>query len=482
MKHIVIIGAGLGGLTAGALLAQKGLKVTLLEQHNIVGGCATTFKRGDFTCEVGLHKMDGVYSNNIIKKVFTDLKVYENIEFLKPKEFFRIQLKNSEFVMPNGLENAKYALKQQFPNQHKAIDKYFKIITNISKNYEILQSASWYHYLLFPIFFKDILKYKNKTVTQVLNKLTNNEELKLILNANIQYYNDSPDKLSFLLHAVAQTSYYKGGYYIKGGSWQLSNYLANIITKNQGTIITRANVIKYQKNSVIYMHKKNKKSINCDFIISNISPMQTYKLYNINYPSKKELGISLYTIYLGFKKDLKQVYSKRAYSNFIYDDISSFKEFQESLKQDVANRGFVFVDYSQIDSNLAKNGKSFAVVCSIDYIRTWQTLSKKEYQQKKQKLINSTLKKLENYYPGIKDLVEYAEVGTSKTVKRYIKTPNGTPYGFKPTPKIFFKALKVKSKKIKNLYFVGQWVIAGGFSPAILSGYFTYKKILKDIS
>jgi len=55
-KTITIIGGGLGGLTSGALLAKDGHKVTLLEQHNIVGGCATTFKRkGGFTCEVGLH-------------------------------------------------------------------------------------------------------------------------------------------------------------------------------------------------------------------------------------------------------------------------------------------------------------------------------------------------------------------------------------------------------------------------------------------
>lgn len=77
MKNIVIIGGGLGGLTSGALLAKEGYKVTLLEQHSIVGGCATTFKRkGGFTCEVGLHEMDGVFSNPSIKRIFDTLDVY----------------------------------------------------------------------------------------------------------------------------------------------------------------------------------------------------------------------------------------------------------------------------------------------------------------------------------------------------------------------------------------------------------------------
>ena len=84
MNNIVIIGAGLGGLTAGALLSQKGYKVTILEQHNKVGGCATTFKRnGNFTCEVGLHVIDAPFSDKKKKWIFNELKIYDNIEFIQ---------------------------------------------------------------------------------------------------------------------------------------------------------------------------------------------------------------------------------------------------------------------------------------------------------------------------------------------------------------------------------------------------------------
>ena len=63
MKNVVIIGGGLGGLTAGALLSKQGYSVTLLEQHNIVGGSATQFKRrGGFNVEVGLHEMDDPFA------------------------------------------------------------------------------------------------------------------------------------------------------------------------------------------------------------------------------------------------------------------------------------------------------------------------------------------------------------------------------------------------------------------------------------
>ena len=57
---VIVIGAGNGGITASAALAQKGLNVLLLERHNIPGGCATSFCRGRFEFEVALHQLSGM--------------------------------------------------------------------------------------------------------------------------------------------------------------------------------------------------------------------------------------------------------------------------------------------------------------------------------------------------------------------------------------------------------------------------------------
>ncbi len=84
---IIIIGSGLGGLTAGAKLAKEGKKVLLLEQHDRPGGCATTFYRRDYTMEVGLHEMDGLHERDLKTKIFRDLGVFDRVEFLKVPEF-----------------------------------------------------------------------------------------------------------------------------------------------------------------------------------------------------------------------------------------------------------------------------------------------------------------------------------------------------------------------------------------------------------
>ena len=86
---VIVIGGGLGGLTAGAKLAKEGKQVLLLEQHDRPGGCATTFRRKDFTFEVGLHEMDGMDGRDMKTRVFRDLGVLDLCTFLTVPEFYR---------------------------------------------------------------------------------------------------------------------------------------------------------------------------------------------------------------------------------------------------------------------------------------------------------------------------------------------------------------------------------------------------------
>jgi len=482
MKKVAIIGAGLGGLTAGALLAKDGYKVTILEQHNVVGGSATTFKRkGGFTCEVGLHEMDSLHSDATKNKIFEKLDVYSNVNFVKANELYRVKRGKLDFIVPDGIDEAKEQLSNLYPDEKEAIKRYFLLLERVSKEFNSLANLKWSDYLLFPLKFRTILRYKNSSTKEVFNKLFKSDELKLILNANIGYYSDNWVEFSFLMHAVAQYSYFNGGgWFIQGGSQNLSNYLKSIIIKNGGEVITKALVTKVDNNNLIYSKGKEDFSIDFDIVISNASPIQTYKMYDIEDSDfgSRQLANSLLTIYIGFNKNLKSVYGKRAYSSFFLRDFKNMDEYSKSNRQDIRDRGFVFVDYSQIDSKLTKDAsKSFGVITTFDYLEDWIYLDKYSYLEKKEIVKDAFLNELEKEYSNIKEYIEFCEVGTAKTMQRYLKTPNGTAYGFAPTKSQFFKIPQVKSKKIDNLYFVGQWVICGGFSPAIYSGKLAYEAI-----
>jgi len=454
-----------------------GHKVTLLEQHNIVGGSATTFKRrGGFTVEVGLHEMDDPFAEGPKKDIFTMLGVYDHVEFVRPKELFKVTTANGDFVMPDGIEEAKAALKARFDEESKGIDAYFELITAIATEYGKLSSMTWWQKLLFPFVFKNIFKNRNRALKETLDHLFNNEEIKLILCTNNQYYHDSTEDFSLLYHALAQYGYYSGGgWYIKGGSQKLSDYLASVITEHGGEVIKKAYVDQITRSGnkvtgVVYTRKKEQFELKADVLVSNASPMQTYKMADLDYVPTKTLGISLYTLYLGFSKNIKTVYGEGAYSTFDFSSLHSLEEYELSLKKSLLERPKVFVDYSQVDAGLTDSEKSLGVVCGVDYFKAWEALDETAYKAKKEEVVKALISDLEKIYPGIGELVEYAELATAKTVARYLKTPVGTPYGFAPTASQFFGEPQSRSDKLENLYFVGAWVVGGGFTPAIMSG------------
>jgi len=73
--HVVVIGAGIGGLTAGALLAHRGYSVLVLDQALVPGGCASTFKRQGFTFDVGATQVAGLEPGGIHHRIFDELGI-----------------------------------------------------------------------------------------------------------------------------------------------------------------------------------------------------------------------------------------------------------------------------------------------------------------------------------------------------------------------------------------------------------------------
>src|SRR5690606_14864497 len=126
---IIIIGSGLGGLTAGAKLSREGKKVLLIEQHDRPGGYATTFKRGNFILEVGLHEMHGPSPEDIKTRIFNDLEVFKNVEFIKLPEFYRFINNNYDVTIPHDPEVAAERLSALFPQEINGIKVYFDQLT-----------------------------------------------------------------------------------------------------------------------------------------------------------------------------------------------------------------------------------------------------------------------------------------------------------------------------------------------------------------
>ena len=74
-SRVIVVGAGIGGLTSAALLARRGYEVLVFDRAIVPGGCASTFKRRGFTFDVGATQVAGLEPGGIHHQIFTELGV-----------------------------------------------------------------------------------------------------------------------------------------------------------------------------------------------------------------------------------------------------------------------------------------------------------------------------------------------------------------------------------------------------------------------
>lgn len=473
---VIIIGGGLGGLCAGAKLAKEGKHILLLEQHDRPGGCATTFTRKEYTMEVGLHEMDGLHPSDGKTRIFNDLGLFDGVEYLPLPEFYRFYNGRTDLVMPHGQEEAKAMLKEHFPGEAGGIDAYFHRLMNA---------------LRINVMERD---QPDISVGEFLDVTFTSEEIKLVLLGNLGYFHDDPYSLSLRYFSMAESAYFHGrANFIQGGSQQLSDKLVSIIRAHGGKVLLnhRVTSIDAEEGRIRSVRFINAlpgdhspvEAKAADFIANAALPLISEM---IHVPAGKKLsdeiagqplGASLLTVYYGFSTSLKAL-GNNHYSTFVFDgSVKTQKDIKVNNRADFSRRGFTFVDYSQVDSRLAPEGKSVGAICCIDYLDDWKDLSKQEYKVKKRLAGEQLTDRLEQLIPGCRDHIAHMEVGTSKTVHRYTLNPNGAVYGFAQVPdRPHLSSLDA----IENLHVASAWgKFGGGFSGAIFSGYMTAVDLLR---
>jgi all-trans-retinol 13,14-reductase len=472
---VIIIGAGLGGLTAGAKLAREGMKVLVIEQHNRPGGCATTFRRGEFTLEVGLHEMDGPGNRDIKNRIFSELDVNANVEFIAVPEFYRFIKGDLVVTVPHEPQLAAARLSEMFPDEKQGIAGYFEQVLNPKKRVPGNSDP-------------DI------SVGTFLDSIIKNEDLKLILLGNLGYFHDDPYSLSLAYYSVAEGSYYtNGASFIKGGSQMLSDHLAGYIKNHRGEVLLNHLVtgvaVKDGRATGVTFRKRNdplEKTIEAtadEIVANNAIPALADLLPSEPGAKLKDecrglnTGASLLTVYFGFDSPLKEL-GHSYYSTFIYDrSVRSQADIATNNRDDFSRRSFTFVDYGQIDSGLTSSGKGVGAVCCIDYLDDWENLGREEYELKKEYVAKTFIERLGEVIPGIEDVIAYYEVGTPATVKRYTLNPGGAVYGFAQNPG---RKVLDAFAPVDNIHFASAWGnTGGGFSGAIAGGYMCAFSILR---
>jgi len=288
-----------------------------------------------------------------------------------------------------------------------------------------------------------------------------------------------------------------GGYFIKGGSQQLSDHLAAYIQKHGGTVLLGKKAEKIitkngQVTGVSFRDRFNGSlepvTISCDNVVANCAIPVVLELLGEPYASllKEKIGsqrisCALFCLYLGFKSDIA-AFGVAHYSNYIKgDDVKSLKDVYPNYTGNWSKRSFILVDYSKIDAQLAPTGKSVGAICSVDYLKNWEGLSKEDYKAKKEEVAQILLDRLEKQFPGIRESIEYYEVATPKTIKRFTSNTGGSVYGYAQSKEQSGTKRFRNNFLIPNLYFASAWAFpGGGFEGSIMAGFLAALQMNRD--
>lgn len=472
---VIIIGGGLGGLTAGAKLAREGKHVLLIEQHAVPGGCATTFRHKEFLVEVGLHEMDGFGAGNLKEKIFTELGIFNQVSFPEAPHFYRTMLPACDITLPHDIRGATETLIRRFPAEEEGIRAFFRRMENFRKYRPANEDEH------------------RDSVGSFLDRIISDETLKLVLLGNMMAFGDDPYLLSMAYYAQAQGTFYQsGGVFIKGGSQTLSDYLAGYITAHGGDVIFRhlvtgITVTGDRCTGVTGESLRDGRPFSAGaghLVVNCALPQLAEKLLPAEYGARiteatfgKVPGASLFTMYLCFDRPLKEL-GNPCYCTCVYgQDVKGIADIGPNSHGRFEDKTFVLTDYSHLDSGLAPEGKSVAALVAEDYLTDWEGMTKDEYGKRKEEVTRSFLRRLEAMIPGMSDHLVWYDSATARTIHRYTLNTGGAVYGFAQLP---VTSNKSRISPFENLYIASAWdKFGGGFSGVIYSGYFAALELLR---
>ena len=508
----IVIGSGLGGLTAGALYARAGHRVLILERNADFGGAATTYQHGALTIESSLHEVSDPHNPRDAKgRILKALGIMDDLEFVPVGDFQQIRGKYFEqpFTLPHGFDKAQGALTSRFPDHQEAFARLFEKFKTVQEGLAVIgeQHDSWWwftHAPSVPLKLWPLLRDMRLSLTDVFDELFGDDESpKMAIAANLNYYADDPDTLWWLYYAIAQGDFLSsGGTFIKGGSGRLSAQLVGVIEQEGGAALAKRTVTEILMDAgeaVGVAHTARDGSDRLEAfapvlfgnaapsVLAKALPQEVRETFLKPYKDRKP-STSLFSIALGLDKHPGELgfthYSTLLIPNWI-DRLSDYSQSATLLAKPPGEDMPVIavVDYSAVDSGLNREAPYLISVVGADRVANWEQLDKEAYNNKRDTWLTAIITEIDRTFPGFEEAVVQREMATALTMRNYLNTPEGAIYGFAQEPP---KGRPVTgSEKGVRTTIPGLWLASayggmGSFSGAMLTGALAAQSALKE--
>lgn len=484
----VVIGSGLSGLVCGSYLAKAGKRVLLIEKNSTVGGCCTSFTRGDFTFEAAFHFLQGLGKGQDFDAILEDLGAAGDLGFITSPTLYTINLPDHAIDVPREIPKYITLLGTLFPKEKKRVQRMFDVLEKIALETEnIPPLPNIFQRVLFPFTSLWTSEYLGATFNQFLKDFIRDKKLRTILGALWPCLGLPPSRVSAIrMCRLIHRAHTRGFFYPQGGSRRLAESLADAFRRFGGTLRlnSKASRIITMKRAVKAVQTAGGETIETPCVISCADASRTFlaMVGEDNVSLKFANGLralrpssSFFQVWLGSDLD-PAACDLMAPHIFHYSSYDSDKVFAECLE---GKPSCLIASFpSLLDPSLAPEGSQvirLAVPASYDYADDWKSGDFKEhgsdYKELKQKTAEKLIEKAENILPGLSGSIRIKEAATPLTLDRYTLNREGAAYGWENSPRYFKKKILPGKTFIQGLYLAGHWTSSGGGGlSAALSG------------
>lgn len=487
---VVIAGSGLGGLLCATLLGKEGLSVCVIEKNKQLGGNLQTFARNKQVFDTGVHYIGGLDKGQNLYQIFKYAGLIDKLKLERMDPGFDCILVDGDaksYHLYQGYDAFIKNLTASFPQEEKNIIAYCEII-----------KAACASFPLYNLTIKDnpekVYQGSNESAKQVIESITGNKKLQVILAGNNLLYAGVADQTPFHVHALIVNSYIQSSWKCTGGGSQISKVLAAKIREQGGNIVRNTTVkrIVEEGGNIAYIETEHGRHIYGEQFISNIHPVTTLKL--------TESGI-LKNLYRKRIKDLKQTISSFSIhlvlkektvpyqnSNYYYHKEGAVWE-QANYTEENWPLGYGL--YFTEDRKHCGYAATVSILTLMHFkdVALWKDTCNRVgkesergagYEAFKQRKADIVLKLVGERFPHIVANIKHCYTSSPLTNRDYIGDATGSIYGVQKDFHDPLKTMISPRTKIPNLFLTGQNLNLHGILGVSLSAVLTCVMILND--